>query len=202
MMAAFQDPRLAPAMQEFTTDPQKALNKYKDNKEVMSFMQKFMGLMGGHFSDMAGKQQGRSSENKDSSNSGNSGDGSGNRVRKDESSAMGMGRGRGGGGDILTPAAASRQAAPLMTKRDPYHGNSGEYVDFNGKQVDKMTLQKWMSDPQIVSILNHPRTSMMLSEIGKDRTKFAKYARTPTILTLVRAGILDVPPEYAGMVNY
>lgn len=51
LFKALSDPRLAVAMQEISKDPKAAKEKYKDNKELTTFLKKFMGFMGSHFEE-------------------------------------------------------------------------------------------------------------------------------------------------------
>jgi STI1/HOP, DP domain len=64
------------------------------------------------------------------------------------------------------------------------------------RNVDPAVLQKWMSDPKIYDILNDPRTSQILAEMDKNPSTFPKHIRNPRILTLVRAGIVPIPPQF------
>ncbi len=45
-MKRMNDPSFMQAMAEFQTNPQAAQQKYKDNKEMQTFLKEFCGLMG------------------------------------------------------------------------------------------------------------------------------------------------------------
>ncbi|XP_055888153.1 uncharacterized protein LOC106061145 isoform X1 [Biomphalaria glabrata] len=49
LLKRFADPHFMNALQEFQTNPQAAMEKYKSNKEVEKFLMEFCGLLGDHF---------------------------------------------------------------------------------------------------------------------------------------------------------
>ncbi|KAH9499053.1 hypothetical protein Btru_005555 [Bulinus truncatus] len=52
LLKRFADPHFMKALQEFQTNPQAAMEKYKSNKEVERFLMEFCGLLGDHFSNL------------------------------------------------------------------------------------------------------------------------------------------------------
>ncbi|XP_005100058.1 uncharacterized protein LOC101846737 [Aplysia californica] len=68
LLKRFTDPHFMKALEEFQTNPQAALEKYKSNKEVEKFLLEFCGLIGDHFTHM-GSSGDTSSSSQSSKNS-------------------------------------------------------------------------------------------------------------------------------------
>ncbi len=100
-------------------------------------------------------------------------------------------------GDHLTTeekatAAAAAAAAPATD--EPLLRARPEkqlYVADRPREVDPQQMQKWLSDPELRSILNNPETGQMLADMGRDPRKFKQYAKRPDFQKLLAAGIIQ-----------
>jgi len=92
---------------------------------------------------------------------------------------------------------AQQKAEPDVQIQQRSMSHSGPSL--GGRSVDPAAVQRWMSDPQIVAALNDENTSKMLSVIQSDSSAFLRLISHPNIRTLVKAGILAIPPQYAHM---
>ena len=58
-------------------------------------------------------------------------------------------------------------------------------------------MQRWLSNPKIRAVLEHPSTSHILQELKRDPSLFRKYAaENAGIRLLIKEGILRPPPGF------
>jgi hypothetical protein len=98
------------------------------------------------------------------------------------------------GDHLTTEEKATAAAAVAATAEEPLLRARPEkqlYVADRPRDVDPQQMQKWLSDPELRSILNNPDTGRMLADMGRDPRKFKEYAKRPDIQKLLAAGIIQ-----------
>eukprot|EP01006_Ploeotia_vitrea_P040150 TRINITY_DN66406_c8_g2_i1.p1 TRINITY_DN66406_c8_g2~~TRINITY_DN66406_c8_g2_i1.p1 ORF type:complete len:351 (+),score=197.69 TRINITY_DN66406_c8_g2_i1:57-1055(+) len=173
------DPKYMKAMQEFASKPAAAAAKYAHDADMSAFFTKMAGVLTPHFTELGKKEEAEKKKKQKQKQQQNE------KRQKEKEKDSGM----------LIEDVTDSDNVKTVFKKQP----SPQPQPQQQRQVDPAQMQRWLNDPELRVVLNNPETSQILAVLQNDRNAFVRYQNHKGIRMLVRAGILQVPPEHAKL---
>lgn len=166
LVAGMQNPHMSAALQEFQTNPQQAMMKYRNHEPTRNFLMEFSRLMGEHFTKLGEAQE---RERKAEAQTSQTKGGPVREIGPLEQKAL------------ETHKANIQQQAPVVVSK--------------AEQEEEERVRRILNDPELSRILMDPQVQRMIQECGDPR-RLQEHMRKPESAAILRklmdAGLVQI----------